>query len=96
MNASAAGALDGSRSRIPRVSSQENFAEPVQRWAGIPAKVISERLGHSTAAFTLQTYTHVIAGMDEAAANSVAAMILAGRNPLDVAVDQSVVRRDSP
>ena len=30
-------------------------------------------------------------GMDEAAANSVAAMILAGREPLDVAVDQSVV-----
>ena len=44
--------------------------------AGVPAKVISERLGHATAAFTLQTYTHVIPGMDEAAANSVAALIL--------------------
>jgi len=29
--------------------------------------------------------------MDEAAANSVAAMILAGNKPLDVAADQSVV-----
>ena len=28
--------------------------------AGISPKVISERLGHATAAFTLQTYTHVI------------------------------------
>ena len=40
--------------------------------AGVPPKVISERLGHATAAFTLQTYTHVIPGMDEAAAASVA------------------------
>jgi len=45
--------------------------------AGIPAKVISERLGHSTAAFTLQTYTHVIPGMDQDAADTVAKLILA-------------------
>ncbi|WP_310962416.1 tyrosine-type recombinase/integrase [Nocardioides terrisoli] len=45
--------------------------------AGIPAKVISERLGHSTAAFTLQTYTHVIPGMDAVAADAVAQLILA-------------------
>lgn len=48
--------------------------------AGIPAKVISERLGHSTAAFTLQTYTHVIPGMDASAANTVASLILGTRN----------------
>lgn len=41
-----------------------------------PPKVISERLRHSTAAFTLETYTHVIPGMDEAAANTVAALII--------------------
>jgi integrase len=45
--------------------------------AGIPPKVISERLGHATAAFTLQTYTHVIPGMDESAAATVAALSLA-------------------
>ena len=28
--------------------------------AGISAKVISERLGHASVAFTLQTYSHVI------------------------------------
>ena len=44
--------------------------------AGVPPKVISERLGHATVAFTLQTYTHVIPGMDQAAANQVAALIL--------------------
>jgi site-specific recombinase XerD len=32
--------------------------------AGISAKVISERLGHASVAFTLQTYGHVIPGMD--------------------------------
>jgi hypothetical protein len=45
--------------------------------AGISPKVISERLRHSSAAFTLQTYTHVIPGMDEAAADTVAKLILA-------------------
>lgn len=44
--------------------------------AGVPSKVISERLGHATAAFTLQTYTHVIPGMDELAADTVARLIL--------------------
>jgi integrase len=51
--------------------------------AGIPPKVISERLGHATAAFTLQTYTHVIPGMDESAAATVAALILAKGSTAD-------------
>ena len=51
--------------------------------AGIPPKVISERLGHATAAFTLQTYTHVIPGMDESAAATVAALILAKESTAD-------------
>ena len=44
--------------------------------AGVPAKVMSERLGHSAVAFTLQTYSHVIPGMDESAAHDVADLIL--------------------
>jgi hypothetical protein len=44
--------------------------------AGISAKVISERLGHASVAFTLQTYSHVIAGMDREAAATVADLIL--------------------
>lgn len=40
--------------------------------AGVPAKVVSERLGHATAAFTLQVYSHVIPGMDQHAADTVA------------------------
>ena len=44
--------------------------------AGISAKVISERLGHASVAFTLQTYSHVIPGMDREAAATVADLIL--------------------
>lgn len=39
-------------------------------------KVVSERLGHADVAFTLRTYSHVIPGMDAAAAGLVAGVIL--------------------
>ena len=44
--------------------------------AGVPAKVVSERLGHATIAITLDVYSHVIPGMDAAAANAVTGLIL--------------------
>ena len=56
--------------------------------------MISERLGHSTAAFTLQTYTHVIPGMDEAAANTVAALILGTETTADDSAVRILVRTD--
>ena len=43
----------------------------------MPAKVISERLGHATVGFTLDTYSHVLPGLD-AAAQAVAQLILRG------------------
>ena len=46
--------------------------------AGIPAKVVSERLGHANVSITLDTYSHVIPGMDEDAAGTVARLILEG------------------
>ena len=52
--------------------------------AGVPVKVISERLGHATVAITLDVYSHVIPGMDELAATTVADLILgdgANRTP---------------
>lgn len=36
--------------------------------AGVPLKVVSERLGHSTPAFTIATYQHVLPGMQAEAA----------------------------
>jgi hypothetical protein len=46
--------------------------------AGIPAKVVSERLGHATIAITMDTYSHVLPGLDERAAATVARLILDG------------------
>lgn len=36
--------------------------------AGVPVKVVSERLGHSSVAFTMQVYQHVLPGMQAEAA----------------------------
>ena len=44
--------------------------------AGVPPKVISQRLGHATIAITMDTYSHVIPGLDEQAAEKVARLIL--------------------
>ena len=35
---------------------------------GIHPKIVSERLGHATIAITLDTYSHVVPGLQEAAA----------------------------
>lgn len=44
--------------------------------AGVPAKVVSERLGHAAVGFTLATYTHVMPGMDQDGACVAATAIL--------------------
>jgi hypothetical protein len=46
--------------------------------AGVPAKVISERLGHATIAVTMDIYWHVLPGLDREAADTVARLILGG------------------
>lgn len=43
--------------------------------ANVPVKVMSERLGHATPAFTLQQYAHVIPGMQAEAAQAIADLI---------------------
>ena len=43
--------------------------------AGVPAKVMQERLGHADIGITLGLYTHVLPGMQEAAAARVASLI---------------------
>ena len=35
----------------------------------MPVKVVSERLGHASAAFTIETYQHVLPGMQADAAD---------------------------
>ena len=43
--------------------------------AGVPLKVVSERLGHSSPAFTMTTYQHVLPGMQADAADTFAALL---------------------
>jgi len=43
--------------------------------AGVPVKVISERLGHESPAFTLKQYAHVVPGMQAEAAQLIAAVV---------------------
>jgi len=43
--------------------------------AGVPVKVISERLGHESPAFTLKQYAHVVPGMQAEAAEMIAAVV---------------------
>ncbi len=48
--------------------------------AGVDAKTVSKRLGHSSVAFTLQTYVHVVAEVERGAADTMGA-IMAGKKP---------------
>ncbi|MGO9875767.1 MAG: hypothetical protein ACLPVY_18450 [Acidimicrobiia bacterium] len=43
--------------------------------AGIPAKVMSERLGHAKVGITLDLYSHVVPGMQEEAAAKLEAFL---------------------
>ena len=45
--------------------------------AGESPKVVSERLGHSTVTLTLDTYSHVLPGMQERAASKLDAILRA-------------------
>jgi integrase len=54
---------------------------------GVSVRVVSERLGHSSAAFTLNTYTHILAGMQAGAAQAVSAMLRACYSPATPAAE---------
>ncbi len=43
--------------------------------AGVPVKVVSERLGHANVAFTMSVYQHVLPGMQAEAAETFAALL---------------------
>ena len=48
--------------------------------AGVPPKVVSEQLGHASAAFTLDIYSHVLPHMQEEAAAKVEAVLTESRS----------------
>ena len=49
--------------------------------AGVSPKIVSERLGHASVAFTLSQYTHLLPGLDRDAASTVAAILLGPTPP---------------
>lgn len=63
---------------LPRIRLHDvrhSYATAALR-AGISPKIVSVRLGHTHVAFTMQTYMHVIPGMDAEAADQIANLIL--------------------
>ena len=63
---------------LPRIRLHDlrhSYATAALR-AGVPPKVVSDRLGHSTVSFTLDTYTHVLPSHDADAAATIATEIL--------------------
>ncbi|MDQ3931623.1 MAG: site-specific integrase, partial [Actinomycetota bacterium] len=48
--------------------------------AGVHPKIVSERLGHSSVAFTLDTYSHVLPGMQAEAAEMFADLVVGDMN----------------
>jgi hypothetical protein len=60
--------------------------------AGVHPKVVQERLGHSSIGITLDTYSHVVQGMQAEAAAKVAGLLLAGSEqapPARLKLDQT-------
>jgi integrase len=49
--------------------------------AGVPVKVVSERLGHASPAFTMATYQHLLPGMQAEAAATFARLVDEGGPP---------------
>jgi integrase len=60
--------------------------------AGVPPKVVSEQLGHASAAFTLDIYSHVLPHMQAEAAAKVEALLV-GYSPT---TSQAVTRYSAP
>ena len=51
--------------------------------AGVPVKVVSERLGHSTVAFTMDVYQHVLPRQQREAVQGLADAVRGGATPAD-------------
>lgn len=61
--------------------------------AGVPVKVVSERLGHANAAFTITVYQHVMPGMQADAATLFSDLIAIAGSQEDGEVESSVQRQ---
>ena len=72
---------DAERSRLPpriRFHDLRHSHASQLLAAGVNVKVVSERLGHASVAFTLDTYAHLMPGQQAQAAAAVAALVDGG------------------
>src|SRR4029077_9709556 len=65
------------RAKLPRIRLYDlsHTAATLALGSCVPAKVVAEQLGHASVAFTLDTYSHVLPHMQEAAAAQVEALL---------------------
>jgi integrase len=67
--------LDQRTIEVLRQWRKRRCSEDAVLKAGVPIKVVSERLGHATPAFTMATYQHVLPGMQAEAAQTFAELL---------------------
>lgn len=65
---------DGVRPRRIRIHDLRHTAATLLLGAGVPAKIVSERLGHATIGITLDLYSHVTGDMQAGAALAMGAL----------------------
>jgi integrase len=65
-------------SGLPRIRLHDchHTAASLMLAAGVPVKVVSEMVGHSSPTITLAVYAHVISGMAESAGTALSASLL--------------------
>jgi integrase len=80
--AGAAGGANGEPKALPPIRPYDlrHTGATLLLLAGESPKVVSERLGHSTITLTMDTYSHVLPGMQERAASKLDAILRAGEN----------------
>ena len=74
------------RAALPdiRLYDLRHTAATLALTVGVSPKVVSEQLGHTSAAFTLDIYSHVLPHMQDDAAAKVEAALMGQRNPRNV------------
>lgn len=62
---------------VPRIKvhALRHTAATLLLRAGVPIKIVSERLGHASVAITMDLYSHVLPDMQDAAAEAMSAIL---------------------
>ncbi len=87
-----------SAAKVPPIRLHDLRHTSATLWlqAGVNPKIVSERLGHHSTAFTLDVYSHVVPGMQKRAAEDVAKAIRIHREPLAADGETQTADRPNP